>query len=476
MGKLASSKDGLWQVQGAFYSLEICGHLVKVYAEGTLLATLDIRSAVPQTLDDNTGAIPDAEPSIPTLQSAEIGEDSACFTWENESSLWHKTYTLCCDRLRWHFSITLCGKGRVDAVQYFSGDSSSQNYGSAYEFSEGFMTATNMKNLSNYRFSVSENFHGYSEELVPPLFCYVFRTEGCGKRLGLGLVAQRGEHNFHAFDYRVTRSSKPYPWTGFWLETDQAGHTCVDGTWTTPEIYGFVGEDPWEILADYTAIYRSLGIARPYTNREIPRFWRGPILCGYIEQLMEQHTRGVHWMKLANAEFYEELLQKANALGLAPKTLIIDDKWQTHYACGVADEEKFPHMRNFIQKRHQEGLKVLLWFKLWDAQGAEEEYCTYDDAGNRRIDPSHPEYLKRLRENLHLLLSSEEGCYDADGLKIDFGFFNPVGRKVKTHSGKYGVELFYDYLETIYRISKGEKAYALMNSSPCHPYFADICD
>jgi len=476
MQQFAVKNGTIWQIHGAFYGLEICGHIVRVLAEGTCLAQLDIRSAAPQTMEDDSGAILDAEPNIPMLKSVHEDEDSAVFTWENDSSLWHKTYTLSCDRLRWHYAVTLQGQGRVDAVRYFSGDMSSPLCGSAYEFSEGFMTATNMQNLHNYHFSAAENFRGYSEELVPPLFCYVFRTEGCGKRLGLGLVAQRGEHNFHAFDYHVIRSSKPYPWTGFWLETDQAGHTCVDGTWTAPEIYGLLGDDPWEVLREYTNIYRTLGIARPYKNREIPRFWHGPILCGYIEQLIQQHVRGIHWMRLANEAFYEEILAKAKSHGLNPKILIIDDKWQTHYACGAADESKFPNMRGFIDHRHAEGLKVLLWFKLWDAEGAEEDYCTYDDAGTRRIDPSHPLYLGRLEENLHLLLSADEGCYNADGMKIDFGFFNPVGRKVRTHSGKYGVELFYDYLEYIYKVGKGIKPTALMNSSPCHPYFADVCD
>lgn len=459
------------------YGLKIERHLVSVLSEGLSMAVLDIRSAVPRTLEDDSGAAPDAEPNIPVLTDVSLDDDTAVFVWKNKSSLWEKSYTLTCDRLRWHYAVTVKGQGRVDAVQYFSGDTSSKNHGSAYEFSRGFIPATNMKNLYNYGFSAAENFHGYSEELVPPMFCYAFKAEGSTRQLGLGLVAKRGEHNFHSFDYCVVKKGRPYPWTGFWLQTDQAGHVSVDGTWEAPAIYGFFGDDPWEIMQQYTAVYRTLGIARPLKERVFPRFWHGPILCGYIQQLIKQHEKGIHWMKLANAEFYEELLQDAKHLGLEPKMLIIDDKWQTDYACDVADPEKFPDMRSFIDKRHRDGLHTLLWFKLWDAEGADPNWCTPTDQEDVvRIDPSNPEYLRMLDGSLHRLLSSDEGCYDADGMKIDFAFFNPMGRKVRTHSGKYGAELLYDYLAYIYNRSKAEKPYALMNCSPCHPYFSDVCD
>ena len=52
----------------------------------------------------------------------------------------------------------------------------------------------------------------------------------------------------------------------------------------------------------------------------------------------------------------------------------------------------------------------------------------------------------------------------------------PIGRKVHSYSGKYGVELLYDMMLYIYERAKIEKPHALVNCSPCHPYFAHICD
>lgn len=471
------SPEGVYTVNGVLYALEVKGHRISVITGGEILAALDVRSAVPQTLEDNSGAIADAEPILPVLSDVQILQDKAVFTWKNESSLWKKQYTLTCTWLNCIYEVTVEGKGRVDAVQYFSGDMSDPNHGSMYEFSEGFMGATNMNNLHNYRFPASTDFRGYSEELLPPLFCYSFRTEACARQIGFGLVAKRGEHNFHSFDYHVCGNGNPYPWTGFWMETDQAGHVTVDGSWTTPGILVLAGDDPWEILQQYRDYYFASGIARPHSAEPVPRFWHGPILCGYIEQLIHGPVRKEHPMKLARESFYEEnVLGKAEKYGLTPRILIIDDKWQTDYANDVADPSKFPDMRGFIDRRHAQNINTLLWFKLWDAEGADPAWCTENQSGERRIDPSNPGYLEILDRSLYRLLSCDPGCYDADGLKIDFGFFNPMGRNVKTCSGKYGVELFYDYLEHIYRRAKEIKPYALMNCSPCHPYFANACD
>ena len=49
-------------------------------------------------------------------------------------------------------------------------------------------------------------------------------------------------------------------------------------------------------------------------------------------------------------------------------------------------------------------------------------------------------------------------------------------RTVHAASGKYGVELLYDLMHAIYTRAKAIKPDALINASPCHPYFADVCD
>lgn len=469
------ASDGTYTVQAAMYQLHIVGHTVEVSIENNRFATLDVRCAVPMTKDDDTGSIPDTEPNLPTLTNVEGANGKAVFTWENESSLWHKTYRLTCDYLRFRFELTLHGQGRVDEIWYFSGDRGSR-WGSGYEFQEGFTPCVSWYNEEDYHFKASTNCHRWSVLMVPPMFCYAFKCENSNRRLGLGLVAEKGEHNFHSFDYRSSPIGSFH--SGFALVTDQMGHATVNGDWTAPAIVGFSGDDQWDILNQYTDYYFQTGIAQPRNRENQPRFWYGPMICGWIEQIERsiESGRTISEPDMCRQEMYETMVEEMHKYDLHPTALIIDDKWQNHYATDVVNTDKWQDLRGFVDARHKEGIHTMLWFKLWDPDGWDEKLCVHTDNGELRLDPSTPEFLANLDEVLHRLLSADEGCYDCDGMKLDFAFINPIGRKVHTNSGKYGVELLYEMQAYIYEKSKEIKPYALINASPCHPYFAHICD
>ncbi|MCQ2431227.1 MAG: hypothetical protein MJ175_01350 [Clostridia bacterium] len=471
--RVSINPDGSYAVRCPGYGLDIRGHKLSVLIENTVFAVLDVRSAVPMTNDDDEGFRIDAEPSIPAMVSAEITAKKAVFVWKNKSALWDKVYTLTCDHLRFTYTVTVNGRGRVDGVEYFSGDTGSGAWGSEYEFSEGFTPCISWYDYEDYTFKASLDCHRWSVLMVPPMFCYAFRCEGIARRLGLGLVAKRGEHNFNAFDYRVGRNGFR---TAFKLTTDQSGHQTVDGTWEAPYIIGFGGEDPWDVMKLYSDYYYSSGIAKRCSGEKKPRFWYGPMVCGWIGHCILGVERGCRPARLATEEVYEALLKKMRAYEMHPTTLIIDDKWQEKYATATADPKQFADMRAFIDRRHAEGLRTLLWFKLWDAEGWEDQPCLISDKGEIRYDPSHPAFLAHLDKVLHRLLSADEGCYNCDGFKLDFAFYIPIGRKVHTYSGKYGVELLYELMEKIYKTAKSIKPDALINASPCHPYFASVCD
>lgn len=469
------ASDGTYTVQAAMYTLHIVGHTVVVSIENNRFATLDVRCAVPMTNNGDTGSIPDNEPNLPTLTNVEEANGKAVFTWENESSLWHKTYRLTCDYLRFRFELTLHGQGRVDEIWYFSGDRGSR-WGSGYEFQEGFTPCVSWYNEEDYHFKASTNCHRWSVLMVPPMFCYAFKCENSTRRLGLGLVAEKGEHNFHSFDYRSSPIGSFH--SGFALVTDQMGHATVNGDWTAPAIVGFSGDDQWDILNQYTDYYFQTGIAQPRNRENQPRFWYGPMICGWIEQIERsiESGRTISEPDMCRQEMYETMVEEMHKYDLHPTALIIDDKWQNHYATDVVNTDKWQDLRGFVDARHKEGIHTMLWFKLWDPDGWDEKLCVHTDNGELRLDPSTPEFLANLDEVLHRLLSADEGCYDCDGMKLDFAFINPIGRKVHTHSGKYGVELLYEMQAYIYEKSKEIKPYALINASPCHPYFAHICD
>ncbi len=467
MSLITKNIDGTHAVHGANYDLCVRGHVIDVKIDNNIYASLDVRCAAPKTNEAKDGYIPDGESNLPTLKSAEEEPGKAVFVWENTSALWKKEYTLTCTYMRFTFHVKLIGSGAVDGIRYFSGDMESDTeFGSAYEFSEGFNPCYAWAEAEKQIFKASEQCHRWSVLMVPPMFCYAFRCEGLSRRLGLGLCAQRGEHNFHSFDYHV-RGSGYMCRTGFWLETDQAGHVVVDGEWTAPHILGLAGEDQFDVLRQYSEYYFDSGIATPRKNEIPPRFWYGPIVCGWLEQL----ANGVE----ATEETYDMIIEKCKRYDLHPKVMIIDDKWQLHYSNDMADPAHFSDMRAFTDRRHADGINTILWFKLFDGEGWDEDVCL--KAGDDiLVDPSHPKFKEALAANIHRLLSSEEGCYNCDGFKIDFAFLNPIGREVKTYSGKYGVELLYEYQSDIYNFAKAVKPYALINASPAHPYFAHITD
>lgn len=472
---ITKHENGTISVKGASYDLLIRGHIVDVIICGTAFASLDVRTAVNKTNDDYT-VTTDEESVLPTLTSVESKQGEAVFKWTGKSSLWEKEYTLHCSYLRFKYDVKVKGQGKVDSVNYFAGNMAEPGFGSGYEFSHGFYPNKPYPKEQDYYFRASVPCYRQSVFMVPPMFCYSFRCEGIGERLALGLVAERGEHNFHTFDYNISPLNRLR--SGFYLTTDQDGHTVVDGEWSAPHIIGYSATDDFNAMQKYSDYYFSSGIAKAVKKQIIPKFWYGPIVCGWLEQGSYAINSDPYqfYREFCTEKVYNKILATLKENDLHPRAMIIDDKWMTEYATDIINTEKWPDFRGFVDARHAEGIHTMLWFMMWNMEGWDESICVTADNGDVKLDPSHPKYIEHLDKVLERLLSDGEGCYDADGLKLDFGFTNPKGKKVHTYSGKYGVELMYDMMAQIYRTAKKVKPHAVINNSACHPYFAHICD
>jgi len=73
------------------------------------------------------------------------------------------------------------------------------------------------------------------------------------------------------------------------------------------------------------------------------------------------------------------------------------------------------------------------------------------------------------------MLGCGEGCYNADGLKIDGTNVLP-GQGILTYGKQYGFELLHTYLKLMYDAAKSAKKDALITLYTANPYFADCCD
>lgn len=122
-------------------------------------------------------------------------------------------------------------------------------------------------------------------------------------------------------------------------------------------------------------------------------------------------------------------LRKAAELGL--KTVIIDDGWQTddngrgYSYCGKwqTAASKIPDMRDFCNKVHDLGMKVMLWFSVPFVGKYSEVYERFSDKfldGTKNdfsvLDPRYPE----VREYLISCYERAVREWDLDGLKLDF--------------------------------------------------------
>lgn len=412
-------------------------------------------------------------------------ESDSKFVWEAESSLWRKTYTVECDPAGLNYYVTVHGTGNIGVVQYFR----TSEGGSQYDFCEYYFPCPPSQAELKMRRSSAEQFLSFFELMIPPAYVYSFRTEEHEGRFGLGLVTKPGEYNFMHFDYLKCGNG-----TGqscFYFQTDLEGHTNVDGSFTLPYIRTFFAEDDMAVIKSYCAYHYDNGLANKKIRRDedFPRWWRGPIVCGWNEQFV-QHCKffpDTDQKHLANQEIYTKIADMIRDYGINATMLIIDDKWQKGYGDATPDPEKWPDMRGFIDEMHSRGLRVLLWFRMWGGEGLPEEE-TMGGGGmlynNRRVelnyppycDPTSPAYEAHLKEMIYKLLSPDEGCMNADGFKLDYTLVQPYGETAKSRGGQYGAEATKMLYNIIYNTAKEVKPDALINGSPCHPYFDEVCD
>lgn len=464
---------GGYFVSARKYHLEVSEKSFSVFLRKVLIARLSPISALDTLVgDEKISDIDDA--SLTFEAKVDIDGGNPIFTWTTKSNLWtKKVYTLTCREDNFSYKVKVEGKGSLFVLDYFKGlEKDPENY-SSYEFCEGFIPMAHETHLDHGRFYPTDNFEFYSTLMIPHLFCYSFRTEGLSERLGLGLVAKPGEYNFHRFNYKGGEFSK-HCFFSLWVDYD--GMTKIDGEWESPEILGLCGKNDNDIFKQYSDYHFSSGILPEKKAASVPRFWLGPIACGWLEQNARAEGTETPLFHLANEPLYNDLVAKLDGKGLSPKILIIDDKWQENYGTAIPDKNKWPNLRGFIDRMHDKGIKVFLWFKLWDAEGLSDDMCIFDGDGIRTVDPTNPKYVEFLRERIKNLVSDKEGGYNCDGFKLDFAFLIPKGYKAVSYGGQYGSELLKTLFTVIRDAAKEEKSDVCINCSPCHPYYADICD
>lgn len=259
------------------------------------------------------------------------------------------------------------------------------------------------------------------------------------------------------------------------LRLAHEGHTVVNGVWRSPTVVIRPVAAPADALQEYRAdlVHRGFAADAPH----ITPWWLEPIFCGWGAQVARADA-ATPAPDLCRQEIYDEFLDTLAAASLDPGTVVIDDRWQAQYGTAEPDADAWPDIRGWIDRRHAEGRRVVLWWKAWDPAGLPPGECVTDAAGRPiAVDPGSAAYLARLDAIVERLLSPDG--LDADGFKVDFTQRAPSGtmlRSAPDSDGVWGVAALYRLVARIHAAAKRIKPDALIITHTVHPSFGDVTD
>ncbi len=399
------------------------------------------------------------------------------YEWTVTTTLWEKKIALDLDMSGFNFRITLKGKGKIGKISYFAASEGERVKGSHFDFHEYYVPIDGTDPMLDRVNNSLRPFRSFYELLVPPPYFFTFSTPDVDKKFSLALLAKKGQYNFIHYDYEVDE--------GFTVTTTLEGLTEVDGEFEIPFIRFFTSDSYDSAADDYAAYNFESGLCAVNKRENMPRWWRGPFICGWGEQPIYGGENHMSVLESSCQDMYEKMMDMSDYRQMKPSVLILDDRWQKEYGSCLPDKDRWPDMRGFIDRMHARGVRVLLWYRFWCPDGLDEDMLMTADKlpyrfdflhDTRYADPSNPKYREYMKKTIHTLLSDEEGCYNADGFKLDYAFLMPYGPTAKSYNGQYGAELLKTYIDLFYEASKAAKPDALINCSPCHPYFNDVCD
>ncbi len=262
--------------------------------------------------------------------------------------------------------------------------------------------------------------------------------------------------------------------------------------------------DGYQTISAYTDMLVREGRTRRKELEEIESWWLNPMWCSWGDQ----HTH-LDSEEVVSTAFTQQMRQDAaNAItpklvdrvvetiekyDLPIKTLILDDRWYTHWGEMKADASKFPDMRGYVDSLHEKGFKVMAWSSIWRFSEKSEIFKQHpewflvhhythdqhnaDDTDIIALDFSNKEAADYyLNEVLERLLSDKPGCYNFDGIKVDWPFLMPHDYAYSDRNWVGKEKTIYNTQKLIYDKAKSIKKNALLIGVSPHPFFQDVQD
>ncbi len=187
----------------------------------------------------------------------------------------------------------------------------------------------------------------------------------------------------------------------------------------------------------YTAIVRLDTRDIPFYDSiyDVSSWWENE--CGYesayVPKAAKQPMDSL-WYSFHQELNHEEIVNQCkNSKALGMETVIIDDGWQTDdnnrgYAyCGdwQVSESKMGDMAELVERIHETGMKVMLWYSvpfvgLYSKKYNEFKDCFLDGCGNGETSFALDPRYKKVRDFLADIYENAVKDWKLDGLKLDF--------------------------------------------------------
>ncbi|MFA5865454.1 MAG: TIM-barrel domain-containing protein [Phycisphaerae bacterium] len=274
-------------------------------------------------------------------------------------------------------------------------------------------------------------------------------------------------------------------------------------TITSPRWIGFFmnSDDPFAPWPIYTDILREKGKIR-CDHRNRPSWWADLNYVTWGDQHVYANGQKTQTYRQTETNLSEETVRRwLNIIEknkLPFKTITIDGYWCPQIGEWRADLERFPDMRKFVDELHHRGYKVIFWYCPFEAERAapvfrqHPEYFVEETVRQElflekdikvevrpRYDYTHPKVREFIREDIRRMLSPEKGCYNGDGLKLDFYGSAPNAKRVKAFYNPgwgLGHRFILNAHAAIYTWAKEFKPDCRIDGENGNPFFSDYTD
>lgn len=263
--------------------------------------------------------------------------------------------------------------------------------------------------------------------------------------------------------------------------------------YTAPRLLLTFPDNEWEALEEYYAKLKMKGLIspKPMEEKNWPSWWKRFVVDSYGDQITQLQYNAYtddDWDSPEyNTDWLERWLTAAqNRLGRRDFNIVIDAFWQKRWSIDpIPDESRFAGLRDFIDRAHSCGHKVLLWIVPFGTDRRDHlaqdemtlaqrfDVLTKDKHGNSHVDWTSDNAEAYLDELCRRLFGNENDCLDADGVKIDGAFLiqDPMNTTYAHPEKGIGAKELLRFYQLFGKASQKVKADVLVNTSTVNPFF-----